>query len=93
MYNVFLFKLVNGYTDCPELLNFLNFKVPQRRTKSTNIFLYRFSKNKLFFIFTYQQNYVIRETLIYLILLPWNLLIITMLIDFYVLMDLYYYYY
>jgi len=34
----FLFKLVNGYTDCPELLSCLNFNVPQRRTRSTNIF-------------------------------------------------------
>jgi len=34
----FLFKLVNGYIDCPELLSFINLYVPQRQIRNTYTF-------------------------------------------------------
>lgn len=42
----FLFELVDGYIDCPELLSFLNFNVPQCKTSSTTI-VYVFSKRTI----------------------------------------------
>ena len=43
----FLFKLVNGYINCPEVLGFLNLYVPQYRTNSST----------MFYVFTYKTNY------------------------------------
>jgi len=34
----FLFKLVNGYIDCPEQLSFINFYVPRRQIRNTYTF-------------------------------------------------------
>lgn len=44
----FLFKLVIGYINCPEILGFLNFYVPQCRTRSTT----------MFYIYTHKTNYM-----------------------------------
>lgn len=43
----FLFKLVNGYINSPEILGSLNFYVPQCRTRSTT----------MFYVFTHKTNY------------------------------------
>lgn len=34
----FIFKLTNGYINCPELLSLLNFNIPNRRTRQLNTF-------------------------------------------------------
>ena len=34
----FLFKLVNGIIDCPDLLNMINFRVPSRSTRDHSLF-------------------------------------------------------
>ena len=40
----FLFKIVNGYLNCPELLNCLNFNVPHCRTRFANTFYIPFQR-------------------------------------------------
>jgi len=48
MYDItFLFKLVNGFINCPIILGSLNFNAPQCRTRSTTIF----------YVFTHKTNY------------------------------------
>lgn len=44
----FLFKFVIGYINFPEIIGFLNFYVPQCRTRSTTIFD----------VFTHKTNYI-----------------------------------
>jgi hypothetical protein len=48
---LFLFKLLNGFFFCPELLSFLNFSVPQVRTRSSII--------STFYINNHKTNYAL----------------------------------
>ncbi|XP_022162460.1 uncharacterized protein LOC111028218 [Myzus persicae] len=43
---LFLFKLLNGFFYCPELLSFLNFSVPQVRTRSSIITTFYINNHK-----------------------------------------------
>jgi hypothetical protein len=43
---IFLFKLLNGFFFCPELLSFLNFSVPQFRTRSSIVTTLYLNNNK-----------------------------------------------
>lgn len=51
----FLYKIVNGIINCPELLSCFNFNVPHRRNKSNNTFYITF-KEQIVHLFANKQN-------------------------------------
>jgi len=58
---IFLTKMNLTYC-CSNVLSFINFNVPQCKTKATTtVVYYIFTKNKLLFSLTYEQNDVISK--------------------------------
>lgn len=48
-----LFKFVNGFINCPENVDSINFNVTQYRTRSTS----------MFYIFTHRTNYALESSI------------------------------
>lgn len=56
-----VFKLLNVFIDCPEIVCYLNFIVPQCRTKSTTMF-YVFTRRKKMYALASSINRIMSIT-------------------------------